>query len=139
MADKNQGSGTAKDIQSAIDLVFSTHSDDRNNFKNSLLKNLSIDPKTVSDESIIYSAYTFFVIVVCDTDNYIQFARPLVDHTNVYAAVGKCFKKRRRGTGTPRHSVADRGYYRNILNDVYIIGTDVFPYFIYNIVKHSAF
>lgn len=50
MADKNQGSGTAKDIQSAIDLVFSTHSDDRNNFKNSLLKNLSIDPKTVSDE-----------------------------------------------------------------------------------------
>lgn len=50
MADKNQGSGNAKDITNAIHLVFSDFSNNRNNFKQSLLENLGIDPKKVSDK-----------------------------------------------------------------------------------------
>ena len=47
-AEKNQGSGTAKDIQNAINLVFSEYPEKRNNFKNSILKNLLIDPASIS-------------------------------------------------------------------------------------------
>lgn len=50
MANKNQGSGTSKDIEDAVDLIFSPYKDERKNFKNKLLENLSINPDEISDK-----------------------------------------------------------------------------------------